>query len=63
METPTDKRRITAGGTYVVERGPHIQAAPTGRRNLVLILSPKGQPAVIPGGDWRPTGFCKPSTP
>lgn len=63
METPDDKRLIPAGGTYVVERGPHIQAAPKGRRNLILILSPKGQPAVVPGADWQPTGFCSVSTP
>ncbi len=63
METPSDRRLIPAGGTYVVERGPHIQAAPKGRRNLVLILAPTGQPAVIPGGDWQPTGFCKPPVP
>jgi quercetin dioxygenase-like cupin family protein len=58
METPSDKRLISAGGTYIVENGPHIQAAPKGRRNLVLILAPKGVPAVFPGGDWKPTGFC-----
>lgn len=63
METPSDKRLIPAGGTYIVESGPHIQAAPRGRRNLVLILAPTGKPAVIPGGDWRPTGFCKGPTP
>jgi quercetin dioxygenase-like cupin family protein len=58
METSSDKRVIPTDGTYIVESGPHIQAAPKGRRNLVLILTPKGRPAVIPGGDWRPTGFC-----
>jgi mannose-6-phosphate isomerase-like protein (cupin superfamily) len=63
METPSDTRLIPAGGTYVVESGPHIQAAPKGRRNLVLILAPTGKPAVIPGGDRRPTGFCKSATP
>lgn len=59
METPADKTRIEAGGTYIVPGGPHLQAAPHGRRNLVLILSPKDAPFVIPGGDgWSPTGFC-----
>lgn len=58
METPSDKRMIPAGGTYVVESGPHIQAAPKGRRNLVLILAPKGLSAVVPGGEWKPTSFC-----
>lgn len=58
METPTDRRLIPAGGTYIVERGPHLQAAPKGRRNLVLIVAPKGQPAVVPGGNWQPIGYC-----
>lgn len=60
METPTDKRVIAAGGTYIVERGLHMQAAPKGRRNLVLVIAPKGQASMVPGGDWRPTGFCSP---
>ncbi|WP_426166926.1 cupin domain-containing protein [Sandarakinorhabdus sp. DWP1-3-1] len=60
MDSPGDKRLIPAGGTYVVEGGPHLQAAPKGRRNLVLILAPQGKPPLIPGGDWRPTGFCRP---
>lgn len=58
METPTDRQIVPAGGTYVVEKGPHVQAAPKGRRNLLLILAPKGTAAVIPGGAWQPSGFC-----
>jgi quercetin dioxygenase-like cupin family protein len=58
METPTDKKIIPAGGTYIVPDGPHLQAAPHGRRNLVLIVAPKDQPFVIPGSSWKPTGFC-----
>lgn len=59
METPTDRRKIGTGGTYVVPGGVHLQAAPLGRRNLVLIIAPKGAPFVIPGGgQWTPTGFC-----
>ena len=58
METPTDRANIAAGGSYIVAAGPHLQAAPKGRRNLVLILAPTGQPFVIPGGAWQPTGFC-----
>jgi len=59
METPSDETVIPAGGTYIVSGGPHIQAAPHGRRNLVLILAPKDAPFVVPGGDgWSPTGFC-----
>ena len=58
METPTDRRNVAAGGTYVVPEGPHLQAAPHGRRNLVLILAPKGRPFVTPRSDWRPSDFC-----
>jgi len=58
IETPTDRRVLAAGQTYIVTAGPHPQAAPHGRRNLVLILPPQGEPALVPGGDWRPTGFC-----
>ena len=58
METPTDKQLLPAGTSYIVRTGPHLQAAPRGRRNLVLILAPSGEPFVIPGGDWTPTGFC-----
>jgi mannose-6-phosphate isomerase-like protein (cupin superfamily) len=59
MERPSDKRVVGAGGTYIVPSGVHLQAAPRGRRNLVLIIAPKGVPLVIPGGgQWVPTGFC-----
>lgn len=58
MDSPTDSLMIQSGGTYVVPEGPHLQAAPRGRRNLVLILAPRGKPFVIPGGQWQPTGFC-----
>jgi quercetin dioxygenase-like cupin family protein len=59
METPSDKRKIRAGGTYVVPGGVHLQAAPHGRRNLMVIIAPKGVPFVIPGSEtWAPTGFC-----
>ncbi len=58
MESPSDRRMIAAGGTYIVESGPHLQAAPKGRRNLVLILAPEGSAPVVPGSDWVPTGYC-----
>jgi mannose-6-phosphate isomerase-like protein (cupin superfamily) len=58
MDTPGEQTTIAAGGTYIVSHGPHVQAAPKGRRNLVLILAPTGMAPVIPGGDWQPTGFC-----
>jgi len=60
MDSPSGQRVVPAGDTYIVAQGLHVQAAPKGRRNLVLILAPQGQPAVIPGGAWKPTGFCGP---
>lgn len=63
MESPTDQRVIGAGGTYIVASGPHLQAAPKGRRNLVLILAPEGVAPVVPGGDWTPTAYCAGATP
>ena len=58
METPTAKEVLAAGTSYIVSAGPHLQAAPRGRRNLVLIIAPTGEPFVIPDGAWTPTGFC-----
>ena len=49
METPTDRRLIEVGGSCVIERDTHIQAALKGRRNLLLITLLMGQHAVGPG--------------
>ncbi len=59
MESPAEKRLLVAGNAYIVEEGPHLQAAPKGRRNLVLILAPAGQPPIQVGNQWQPTGFCE----
>lgn len=58
MDSPKESKMVGPGGTYIVREGPHLQAAPKGRRNLVLILAAKGEPFVIPGARWQPTGFC-----
>lgn len=58
METPTEKQLLRRGETYVVKSGAHLQAAPKGRRNLVLILAPKAMPTITLRSDWKPTGFC-----
>lgn len=58
METPGDRRIIPAGGSDIVTGGLHIQGAPKGRRNLVLILAPTAAAPVMPGGDWVPSDFC-----
>ena len=58
METPAERRTIPAGGTYIVNDGPHLQAAPKGRRNLVLILVPRGMQLITLRTDWNATGLC-----
>ena len=57
VETPADRRKIAAGASYIVS-GPHIQAAPTGRRNLVIILVPAGAPWMALDAGWTPSDFC-----
>lgn len=57
-ETPAERRLIRAGEHYTVAGGPHLQAAPHGRRSLVLILAPAGAPWMRLADEWRGTGFC-----
>ena len=58
VETPKGGKLIHAGEHYVLEQGPHLQAAPQGRRSLVLLLLPKDTPWMALEQDWKPTGFC-----
>lgn len=58
VETPDARARIKAGETFVVEGGPHLQAAPGGRRNLVMVVVPKGKPWIQLLDDWQPQGYC-----
>jgi mannose-6-phosphate isomerase-like protein (cupin superfamily) len=58
METPTDRKMLKAGETYIVERGVHLQAAPKGRKNLVVVLHEEGAPWTTVHDDWTPTDFC-----
>jgi quercetin dioxygenase-like cupin family protein len=58
VETPQGGKLIPAGNHYVVEQGPHLQAAPQGRRSLVLLLLPKDIPWMALEQEWKPTGFC-----
>ena len=44
MESPTHNARLPAGQTYIIDAGPHLQAAPTGRRNLVALIRPEDEP-------------------
>lgn len=58
VETPTARARITAGETFVVADGAHLQAAPGGRRSLVLLVVPAGKPWMQLRDDWQPDGYC-----
>lgn len=57
-ETPSERRTIRAGESYVVPGGPHLQGAPRGRRSVVLILAPAGEPWMRLSDEWQGTGFC-----
>lgn len=57
-ETPAERRMIAAGESYTVAGGPHLQAAPQGRRSLVVILAPAGEPWMRLTDGWSGTGFC-----
>lgn len=57
-ETPTERRTIRANESYIVAGGPHLQAAPKGRRSVVLILAPSGSPWMQLDDQWSGTGYC-----
>jgi len=58
METPTSHRRVPAGGTYVVQGGPHVQAAPQGRRNIAVVFHAPDQAWMQLGQTWEAGDFC-----
>ena len=59
VETPTDRHRIAAGQSYIVQSGLHMQAAAKGRKSLVaLILRPDAQWSQ-PESGWTPSDYCK----
>lgn len=58
VETPQGQQRIRAGEHYLLKGGPHLQAAPQGRRSLVLLLIPGTAPWMQLEPDWKPTGLC-----
>lgn len=57
-ETPSARHRIRPGESYIVAADPHLQAAPRGRRSVVLILSPPGEPWMALSEGWPGTGYC-----
>jgi quercetin dioxygenase-like cupin family protein len=58
METPSERIKIPAGQTYIVAPGPHVQTAPKGRRNLVLLAVPTNEPWMTVESKWTPSEFC-----
>lgn len=58
-ETPSERRIIAAGESYIVPGGPHLQAAPHGRRSVVLILAPAGDPWMRLTDQWAGTDYCE----
>ena len=58
METPSTKRRLRTGEIFIVPPGPHVQAAPRGRKNLAVILSATGQEWMTMEPDWTPSQYC-----
>ena len=58
VETPAGGKLVEAGEHYVLEAGPHLQAAPQGRRSLVLLITGKDVPWMRLETEWQPTGFC-----
>lgn len=58
MDSPSGQARIGVGESYILESGPHLQAAPTGRRNLVALILPAEESWMSLTPDWIPTSYC-----
>lgn len=58
VETPTVRHRIKAGRTYVVQGGLHMQAATSGRKNLVALILRPGEIWSQPETGWKPSSYC-----
>lgn len=59
VETPTVRHRITAGHSYIVQSGTHVQAAARGRKSLVALILRPDVPWSEPVTDWAPSQFCE----
>ena len=58
VETPSQRRKLRAGDTFVVPPGPHVQAAAKGRKNITLVLYPSDAPWMTLEPDWSPSQYC-----
>ncbi len=59
VETPTVRHRITAGHSYIVQSGIHVQASARGRKSLVALILRPGAPWSEPETSWAPTDYCE----
>ena len=58
VETPSQRRKLGAGDTFVVPPGPHVQAAARGRKNITLVLYPSQSAWMTLERDWTPSQYC-----
>jgi quercetin dioxygenase-like cupin family protein len=58
VETPSQKHRISAGNSYIVPSGMHMQAAAKGRLSLVALILRPEQLWSQPEPSWTPSDFC-----
>lgn len=58
MDSPTAQARIAPGESYILDGGPHLQAAPTGRRNLVALILPAEESWMTLSPEWTPSDYC-----
>lgn len=59
VETPTVRHRITAGHSYIVQSGTHVQAAARGRKSLVALILRPGATWSEPVTSWAPSTYCE----
>lgn len=58
VETRDGTVLVAAGGHYILDGDPHLQASPKGRRSLVLLVMPDDTPWMTLESDWSPKESC-----
>ena len=58
VETRDGTALVSAGGHYILDAGPHLQASSKGRRSLVLLVMPDDVPWMSLESDWNPKESC-----
>jgi quercetin dioxygenase-like cupin family protein len=59
VETPTTRHRFTAGRSYIVQGGLHVQAAAKGRKSLVALILRPNATWSQPDSSWTPSKYCE----